>query len=210
MMRGVTPRRRAPAMSPEQRRAAIVSAALPLLTEHGAAVTTGQIATAAGVAEGTVFRAFADKHELMWACVHAAFDPVRPVAALRAIAPELPLAERLLRASAAVGEHWDRAMQIAHAVRSSGSTPPDGLRHHAQADPGEKLRALSDALADVLAPDAARLRLSPQRTARFYLLAVTGDRMLRSRMAALGAPGPADLSELIDIFLHGALRGEHE
>lgn len=197
-------------MSPDQRRAAIVSVALPLLAEHGASVTTGQIAAAAGIAEGTVFRAFADKHELMWACVHAAFDPAAPVAALRSIPLELPIAERLRRASAAVGEHWDRAMQIAHTVRSSCATPAEQLRRHTHADPGEKLRALSDALADVLAPDAARLRLSPQRTARHYLLAVTGDRMLRSRMAALGAPGPSDLSELIDIFLHGALRGEHE
>ncbi|MGH4026241.1 MAG: TetR family transcriptional regulator, partial [Pseudonocardiaceae bacterium] len=105
-----TRRPRAPAMSPEQRRAAIVRATLPLLVEHGAAVTTGQIAAAAGIAEGTVFRAFADKHELMWTCVHAAFDPAEPVAALHAIPAELPLAERLRRASAAVGEHWDRAI----------------------------------------------------------------------------------------------------
>ncbi|MGH3886138.1 MAG: hypothetical protein ACRDSZ_06110 [Pseudonocardiaceae bacterium] len=72
------------------------------------------------------------------------------------------------------------------------------------------MRELISALADVLAPDAANLRLSPERSAQIYLLAVTSERMLRSRMAALGAPGPGDLEELIEIFLHGALRGEHE
>ena len=54
------------------------------------------------------------------------------------------------------------------------------------------------------------MRLSPERTAQIYLLAVTGDRMLRSWMAALGAPSPGDTQELIEIFLHGALRGVHE
>ena len=49
-------------MSVEDRRAAIVEAALPLLIEHGANVTTSQIAAAAGIAEGTVFRAFGDKN----------------------------------------------------------------------------------------------------------------------------------------------------
>lgn len=195
-------------MSPQERRSAIVDATLPLIAEHGAAVTTGQIAAAAGIAEGTVFRAFADKHELMWACVHAAFDPAEPVAALRRIPRELPLAERLLRASTAVGEHWDRAMQIAQAVRASCSVPPEALRHGSHGGPGEKLRALSEAVAELLAPDAAALRLSPARTAQVYLLAVTGDRMLRSRMAAFDAAGPGDTEELIQIFLHGALRGE--
>ncbi|MGH3910416.1 MAG: TetR/AcrR family transcriptional regulator [Pseudonocardiaceae bacterium] len=205
-----TRRRRAPAMSPQERRAAIVTATLPLLAEHGTAVTTGQVAAASGVAEGTVFRAFADKHELMWACLQAAFDPAAPVAALRRIPRDLPLAQRLLRAGAAVGEHWDRAMQIGHAVRSSCHNPPEATGHRTLADPGEKLRALSEALAELLAPDAEDLRLSPERTAQIYLLAVTGDRMLRSRMAALGAPSPGDTDELIEIFLHGARRGEHE
>ena len=65
-------------MTPDERRAAIVATTLPLLVEHGTAVTTGQIATASGIAEGTVFRAFADKQELLRACLHAAFDPGGP------------------------------------------------------------------------------------------------------------------------------------
>lgn len=194
-------------MTPDERRAAIVAATLPLLVEQGAAVTTGQIAVASGVAEGTVFRAFTDKQELLGACLHAAFDPADPIAAVREIPRELPVAQRLLRASAAVAEHWDRAMQVAHAVRAHCSGPPDP-RHRGLVDPGEKMRALSAALADLLAPDAAKLRLSPERTAQIYLLAVTSGQMLRSRMAALGAPDPGDADELIEVFLHGALRGE--
>lgn len=194
-------------MRPEDRRAAIVAATLPLIIKHGTTVTTGQIATAAGVAEGTVFRAFADKQELMWACLDAAFDPADPVAALQQIPRDLPVATRLLLASAAVAEHGDQAIQVGHAVRST--CPFDADRRRALADPGEKMRALSAAIADLLAPDAANLRLSPERSAQIYLLAVTSDRMLRLRMSALGAAGPGDLEELIEIFLHGALRGEH-
>ena len=52
-------------MSPEDRRQMIVRAVLPLVVEHGAAVTTSQIARAAGICEGTVFRAFKDKDELL-------------------------------------------------------------------------------------------------------------------------------------------------
>ncbi|MGH3916908.1 MAG: TetR/AcrR family transcriptional regulator [Pseudonocardiaceae bacterium] len=211
-----TRRPRAPAMTPHERRAAIVAATLPLLAEYGATVTTGQIAAASGVAEGTVFRAFTDKQELLGACLQAAFDPADPIAAVRDIPRELPVAQRLLRASTAVAEHWDRAMRVAHAVRASCLDSPagpatarhSGSGHTGLVDPGEKMRALSAALADLLAPDAANLRLSPERTAQIYLLAVSSDRMLRSRMAALGAADPGGVEELIDVFLHGALRAE--
>ena len=46
--------RRAPALAPEDRRAALVEVTLPLVLEHGRAVTTAQIAEAAGVAQGTI------------------------------------------------------------------------------------------------------------------------------------------------------------
>jgi AcrR family transcriptional regulator len=197
-------------MSPDERRAAIVAATLPLLVEHGPAVTTGQIATASGVAEGTVFRVFADKQELMWACLHAAFDSAGPVATLDQIPRDLPLAQRLLRASAAVADHWDRAFQIAQSVRSACPEPPEEARQRGLAQSGEKIRALSASLAAVLAPDVEQLRLSPERSAEIFLLAVTSDRMMRSRLAVLGAPRAGDVEELIEIFLHGALRGEHE
>jgi AcrR family transcriptional regulator len=54
-------RRRASMLPPEERRSMIVAATLPLLVEHGEMVTTRQIADAAGIAEGTIFRVFADR-----------------------------------------------------------------------------------------------------------------------------------------------------
>ena len=45
------------------RRAALGGHPRPLVLEHGRAVTTAQIAEAAGVAQGTIFRVFATKEE---------------------------------------------------------------------------------------------------------------------------------------------------
>ncbi|MCA1572196.1 MAG: TetR/AcrR family transcriptional regulator [Chloroflexi bacterium] len=200
-----TRRRRAPAMEPEERRAAIVTATLPLLVEHGAAVTTGQIASAAGVAEGTVFRAFADKHELLWACHDAAVDPAQPVATLAEIPLDLPLHERLRRAGSAVAGYWERAMQVGHAVRTSCATPPTEppMRRGPQCL-AEGASAVHLALADLLSPDTARLRLGPERTARLFLVTVLGGEMTRLRFA-LGAATPGDTEDLLDVFLHGAV-----
>lgn len=61
-------------MAPEARREMIVDAALPLVLEYGERVTTRQIADAAGIAEGTIFRAFDDKDDLIVAVVAKAID----------------------------------------------------------------------------------------------------------------------------------------
>src|SRR5258708_12837417 len=66
--------RRATALPPGERRSMIVRATLPRLLENGEMVTTRQIADAAGIAEGTIFRVFADKDELIAAVVEMALD----------------------------------------------------------------------------------------------------------------------------------------
>ena len=68
----------------------IVAATLPLLLEHGDRVTTKQIAEAAGIAEGTIFRAFVDKDEVIAAVIESALDPEPLEAALSAIPSDLP------------------------------------------------------------------------------------------------------------------------
>src|SRR3954447_9163171 len=81
---------RASALPPAERRAAIVAATLPLLMERGVGVTTRQIADAAGVAEGTIFRVFPDKEALIRAVVDAAVDTSSADRAIAAIDRSLP------------------------------------------------------------------------------------------------------------------------
>ena len=62
-------------MAPDERRAALIAATIPLLHEHGLDVSTRQIAHAAGVAEGTIFGVFESKSQLVICSVVKALDP---------------------------------------------------------------------------------------------------------------------------------------
>ncbi|MFD0886066.1 TetR/AcrR family transcriptional regulator, partial [Streptosporangium algeriense] len=112
------PRRRAPGMSQERRREMIVMAALPLVAEHGAAVTTAQIARAAGIGEATVFRAFTDKDELLDACVVEVLRPDHVLEQLASVPLDQPLTERLTEAADAMRAHMVRIGTVL-GVRSS-------------------------------------------------------------------------------------------
>ncbi len=87
-------------MAPEDRRASLVAATIPLLCQYGRQVTTRQIADAARVAEGTIFRAFKDKEELIKSAIDAAFDPLPTLAELDGIDRGSALRERLVAVSA--------------------------------------------------------------------------------------------------------------
>ncbi|GEK80722.1 TetR/AcrR family transcriptional regulator [Agrococcus baldri] len=54
-------------LSGDDRRAQIIEAVTPAVLEHGGAITSRQLAEAAGVAEGTLFKAFGDKESLLTA-----------------------------------------------------------------------------------------------------------------------------------------------
>src|SRR3954465_7061413 len=73
MMYPVTPR--AAPLSADERRDAIIDVVVPLLLQHGSEVTTRQIAEAAGIAEGTIFRVFPDKAALLMAAAEETMNP---------------------------------------------------------------------------------------------------------------------------------------
>src|SRR3954453_17128960 len=87
---------RATPLPPAERRAPILLAVRPVLLERGAAVTTRELAEAAGVAEGTLFRVFTDKRTLVCEAVLAAVDPAAGVPEINAVDMSLPLRDRLV------------------------------------------------------------------------------------------------------------------
>lgn len=88
---------RAAPLPAEQRRKSLIAAARPLLLAHGDAFTTKQVAQAAGVAEGTIFRVFDSKQDLLNAVVADVLDPTPVIQALDEMPPDADLDERVHR-----------------------------------------------------------------------------------------------------------------
>lgn len=163
----------------------IVAAALPLLLEHGERVTSRQIADAAGIAEGTIFRAFRDKDEVIEAVVEAALDQQRLEDALDTIDRSLPF-EDAVDAAVVILQH--RLIDIWRLLSSVGT------RFHASAR-----RPLSDSHALVRLFDAHRTALTVEPVAAARLLrALT---LATTHPAIAGEPMSPD--EIRRVFLHG-------
>src|SRR5688572_23910478 len=180
-----TPERtRATPLPPAERRAAIVRAVAPLLVEHGALVTTKQIAQRAGVSEGTIFNVFADKDELIEAVIEAALDPEPLEQRLAAIDPNQPFETRLVAATELVQRH---VMHIWRLLAALGPRTHRGP-HQLPQSPG---------LAAIFAAEPERVRVEP----------VVAARRLRAMTVTLTHPfmtsDPATPEEIVDAFLHG-------
>ena len=179
------PSRRAAPLPPEERRAAVIAAVLPLLIEHGATVTTRQIATAAGVSEGTIFNVFADKDELISAALESAIDQAPFERAIAAIDRAQPFVEQLVEATELIQR---RIVDIWRLVSQLGPhhLPPD---HRPLPD--------SAALAALLADRPERLRTDPADAAR--LLRALALSLTHPMLAA----EPRSAADIVDAFLHG-------
>jgi AcrR family transcriptional regulator len=161
----VTPR--ATAMSADDRRAALVGVTLPLLLEHGRAVTTRQIAEAAGVAEGTIFRVFESKDDLVQSALDHAFDLEPFLADLRRVDPDQPLRALVSDLVALLQIRFREIFALMTAVGMVG--PPTGRRHtdhqhtdHQHTDQQGTRHPREEAariMADLLAPHADELRV---------------------------------------------------
>ncbi|NJP52887.1 TetR/AcrR family transcriptional regulator [Streptomyces sp. SBST2-5] len=182
-------------MSPEQRREMIIRTAIPLIAEYGAAVTTAKIARAAGIGEGTIFRVFADKDELLQACVSQALSPDDAIRELDAIDPALPLAERLAEAAEALQAHMSRMGAIIGSLGHHGGKHPGTMRGAGREESVARIRA---ALVELLEPDRAALRRSPEQIAALFF----GLLFVQPRVEDKPALAPQELAE---VFLHGAL-----
>lgn len=193
---------RAAPMPAEQRRAAIVASVAPLVRQRGRAVTTRQIAHAAGIAEGTIFRVFADKRELIDAVICHELDEAPVLAALAEIGVEESLDSRLLAACDVLQQRMRRVTQMMYLLWTS-----DG--GHAPARRGAPTRRDSGAtraeVIRLLAPDADRLSTSTDRAAALLI----GLLWATSRSILDPTGQPVEAADVVDLVLHGIIRPEN-
>ncbi|HEY0217480.1 MAG TPA: helix-turn-helix domain-containing protein [Cellulomonas sp.] len=210
---------RARPLSRDDRREAIAVATIPLLELHGAQVSTRQIALAAGVAEGTLFRAFDDKVELLMSAAERVMDPADRVAALDALPPAGSLAGEVTQVAevmTATARRVRRVMVAVHgimtseegrrsaAVRTARGAPEEGGRGRLRHGREVQTRALAevrDAVVRRLDPYRDELRIDPETLVQLLFAMIMGH-------GPPGLPEDAEVAteRLVDVLLHGAAR----
>ena len=192
-------------MAPDERRKAIIDAVIPLLVQHGPAITTRQIAEAAGIAEGTIFRAFPDKKALFLATAAETINPEGGREAMaRALEAEEELRAKVVLVATQMIARMHHGMLAMMALRTvfmkEGPLPED---HDAPPGPPQFIVdanvALLDALTDlVFTPHKDELSVEPRRAAL----------ILRSLVFGTWHPGMHDDERLTpDEIADACLRG---
>ena len=192
-MTQVQGRSRAAALPLEERRAAIVAATLPLYLEHGGAITSREIAQAAGIAEGTIFRVFEDKTALLDAVMEAALDPAPTELAVRAIDETLPFEDKLI---AAVEILRQRVLYLFHVLSvASGTTR----------GPTKPRNVDLPSLTAIFESESEHLSRAPADAAR-VLRGLT----FACVHPSFGADEPLTSRDIVAVLLDGIRRGDAE
>lgn len=181
-------------MAPEDRRQALVDVTIPLLLEHGRAVTTRQIADAAGVAEGTIFRVFDTKEDLVAAALDDALDLAPFIDQLAAIETDRPLPAMLLEVVELFQQRFERVFAL---MTRMGMVGPPRARHHMEAERA-KVALLLETMAE---PHRDALRVAPAQLMHMVrLLTFSGTH------PHISDGHPLTAEEIVDTLLHGVLR----
>jgi AcrR family transcriptional regulator len=186
----VVVRERARPLAPDDRREMILGAIIPLLKERGREVTSKELAEAAGVAEGTLFRAFGDKESIITAAVEKMLDPQPFRDALRVIRHDQPLEDKLVEIIELLRERFRGVFTVMAMFELTGRPPGSPTAGGAE----EWIAVVSELLAD----DADRLAV-PVDTIAYYLRLVA----FSSALPPLNQVRSFDAAELASLIIHG-------
>ena len=191
-------------MAPDERRRAIVDVVVPLLLEHGDDVTTRQIAEAAGIAEGTIFRVFPDKPALLMAAAAEVMSPANGRADLMAALEGLgSLRAKVLVTTQRLVARSERVMLVLMALRRIWMAQARSGEGHND-DPrkffAESNRSLHLMLTDVFEPHRDELTVDPETAAVVLRTLVLGSRHPGSDPAHRLSP-----EQITDVLLDGIL-----
>ncbi len=137
-------------MHPDDRREALIGVFLDLAHREGRPPTTSEIAREAGVAEGTIFRAFPTKDALQEEAVQVAFCPAPVRRSIAAIGTDLTVRDRLVAFTTIMQRRFREVFGLMGALGLS--EPPNRGPHLACYAAGRHLRGASDDGAEELEP----------------------------------------------------------
>jgi AcrR family transcriptional regulator len=179
-------------MSPDDRRASIVTAARPLVRDHGRDVTTKQIAEAAGVAEGTLFRVFDDKEAILRAVVLDVIDHKSVLAEIEALDHDAPLYDLVSDLVEAMKDRVQEIFQIAMAVRWM---PEWAIEPRVRLDP------VQQRIVDLLEHRRDELSVEPAKAAEVLRLLI-----FSSTHPMINEGRPLAATDIVEVLLDGVRR----
>lgn len=189
-------------MAAADRRQAILDVVIPLLIEKGSAITTAEMAHAANIAEGTIFRVFPDKHAILLEAIKAAMDPAPVAKAIRAVDPSAPMRKQLEEAAGALYERFDRMVALGESLRFVSAVP--GKREQ---DVGRLIKKSASAISAVLLELFERhreaLRVSPLEAAAAFRSI-----MFATRHPLLPAKEQLTVDAALNILLAGIAKAD--